>query len=58
MHVEAFVLLKPSLHCRGLVRGIVVHYQVQLKIFGRFSINLLKKFYLTAAHVSADYAAD
>ena len=44
MHVEAFVLLKPGLHCRVFVRGVVVHDQVQLKMFGRFSIDLLEKF--------------
>lgn len=43
MHVEAFVLLKPGLRYRVFVRGIVVHNQVQLKMFGRFSIDLLEK---------------
>lgn len=31
MHVAAFVLLKPRLHFRMLVRGIVVDDQMQLK---------------------------
>lgn len=44
MHVEAFVLLKPGLHCRVFVRGVVVHDQVQLKMFGCFSIDLFEKF--------------
>ena len=43
MHVEAFVLLKPRLHFRMLVRGIVVDDQMQLKMLGRFSIDLLEK---------------
>lgn len=32
MHVEAFVLLKPSLHFRVFVRGVIVHDQMQLKM--------------------------
>ncbi|VVQ28128.1 hypothetical protein PS943_00721 [Pseudomonas fluorescens] len=43
MHVEAFVLLKPRLHFWMLVRGIVVDDQMQLKMLGRFSIDLLEK---------------
>lgn len=44
MHVKAFVLLKPGLHCWVFVRGVVVHDQVQLKMFGRFSIDFFEKF--------------
>ena len=43
MHVETFVLLKPGLHCRVFVRGVVIHDQVQLKMFGCFSIDLFEK---------------
>lgn len=43
MYVEALVLLKPGLRCRVFVRGVVVHDQVQLKMFGRFSIDLFEK---------------
>ena len=42
MHVEAFVFLKPGLHFWMLVRGIVVDDQMQLKMLGRFSIDLLR----------------
>ncbi len=44
MHVEAFVLLKPGPHFGMFVRGIVVDDQMQLKMLGRFSIDLLEKF--------------
>jgi len=44
MHVEAFVLLKPRLHFRMLVRGIVVDDQMQLKVLGRFSIGSIDLF--------------
>ena len=37
MHVEAFVLLKPSLHFRVFVRGVIVHDQMQLKMLGKRS---------------------
>ena len=43
MHVKAFVLLKPRLHFWMLVRGVVVDDQMQLKMLGRFSIDLLEK---------------
>lgn len=43
MHVEAFVLLKPSLHFRVFVRGVIVHDQMQLKMLGRFAIDLFEK---------------
>lgn len=43
MHVEAFVFLKPGLHFWMLVRGIVVDDQMQLKMLGRFSIDLFEK---------------
>jgi hypothetical protein len=43
MHVEAFVLLKPSLHLRVFVRGIIVHDQMQLKMPGGFAIDLFEK---------------
>lgn len=44
MHVEAFVFLQPRLHFGVLVRGVVVDDQMQLKMFGRFSIDRLEKF--------------
>ena len=44
IHVEAFVLLKPSLHFRVFVRGVIVHDQMQLKMLGRFAIDLFEKF--------------
>jgi hypothetical protein len=34
MHVEVFLLF------RVFVRGVIVHDQMQLKIFGRFAIGL------------------
>lgn len=43
MHVEAFVLLKPRPHFWMLVRGVVVDDQMQLKMLGRFAIDLLEK---------------
>lgn len=43
MHVEAFVFLKPGLHFWMFVRGIVVDDQMQLKMLGRFSIDLFEK---------------
>lgn len=43
MHVQASVLLKPRLHYWMLVRGIIVHNQMPLKMLGRFSIDLLEK---------------
>lgn len=43
MHVKALVLLKPCLHFRVIMRGIVVHDQMQLKMFGRFAIDLFEK---------------
>lgn len=44
MHVEAFVLLKPSLHFWVFVRGVIVHDQMQLKMPWRFAIDLFEKF--------------
>jgi hypothetical protein len=44
MHLEAFVLLKPSLHFRVFVRGVIVHDQMQLKMLGRFAIDFFEKF--------------
>jgi len=41
MHVEAFVLLKPGLHSRVFVCGVVVHDQVQLKIFRNRPVSTL-----------------
>jgi hypothetical protein len=43
MHLEAFVLLKLSPDFWMFVRGIVVDDQMQLKMLGRFSIDLLGK---------------
>lgn len=43
MHVEAFMLFQPRLHFWMFVGGVVVDDQVQLKMLGRFSIDLLKK---------------
>jgi hypothetical protein len=43
MHVDAFVPLKPGLHFRVFMRGVVVHDQMQLELLGRFSIDLLEK---------------
>ncbi len=43
MHVEAFMLFQPRLHFGMLVGGVVVDDQVQLKMLGRFSIDLLEK---------------
>ncbi len=43
MHVDALVLLKPSLHFWGLGRGVIVHEQMQLKMLGRFAIDLFEK---------------
>ena len=43
MHVEAFMLFQPRLHFWMLVRGVVVDDQMQLKMPGRFSIDLLEK---------------
>jgi len=42
MHVKAFVLLKPHLHFWMLLRGVVFDDQMQLKMLGRFSIDLLR----------------
>lgn len=44
MHVEAFVLLKPGLHFRVFGRGVIVHDQMQLKVLGRFAIDLFEQF--------------
>ena len=41
--MEAFVFFQPRLHFRMLVSGVVVDDQVQLKMLGRFSIDLLEK---------------
>ena len=43
MHVKAFVLFQPCLNFGMLVGGVVVNDQVQLKMLGRFSIDLLEK---------------
>ena len=43
MHVEAFMFFQPSLHFWMLVGGVVVDDQMQLKMLGRFSIDLLEK---------------
>lgn len=43
MHVEALVLFQPRLHFWVLVSGVVVDDQMQLKMLGRFSIDLLEK---------------
>lgn len=43
MHVEAFVLLKPRPHFGMLVRGVVVDDQMQLKMLGRFAVDLFEK---------------
>lgn len=42
MHVEASVLLKPSLRFQVLVRGVVVHDQMQFKMPGRLVIDLFE----------------
>lgn len=44
MHVDAFMFFQPCLHFWMLVRGVVIDDQMQLKMFGRFSIDLLEKF--------------
>lgn len=43
MHVKAFMVFQPSLHFWMLVRGVVVDDQMQLKMLGCFSIDLLEK---------------
>ena len=58
MHVEAFVLLKPSLHFRVFVRGVIVHDQMQLKMFGRFAIDFFEKLQPLLVPVLALDAAD
>ncbi|SUD31412.1 Uncharacterised protein [Pseudomonas fluorescens] len=58
MHVEAFVLLKPSLHVRVFVRGVIVDDQMQLKMLGRFAIDLFEKLQLLLMPVLTLDAAD
>jgi len=58
MHVEALVLLKPSLHFRVFVRGVIVHDQMQLKMLGRFAIDLFEKLQPLLMAVLALDAAD
>ena len=43
MHVEALMFFQPSLHFWMLVRGVVVDDRMQLKVLGRFTINLFEK---------------
>ena len=43
MHVEALVLFQPRLHFRMFVSGVVVDDQMQLKVLGRFSVDLLEE---------------
>lgn len=44
MHVEAFVLLKPGLHFRVFVCGVIVDGQMQLNVIGRLAIDFFEKF--------------
>jgi len=44
VHVEARMLLQPSLHVGMLVCGIVVGDQVQRFILQRFSVDFLQEF--------------
>lgn len=44
MHVEAFMFFQPRFHFWMLVGGVVVDDQVQLKVLGRFSIDLFERF--------------
>lgn len=43
MQVKALVPLEPRLHGWMLVRGVVVHDQVQLQILRRFTVDLLQE---------------
>lgn len=43
MHVEALVPFKPSLHFRVFVGSVIIHDQMQLKMLGRFAIDLFEK---------------
>jgi len=43
MHVETRVLGKPSLDRWMLVGGVVVDDQMQVKMLGRFTVDLLEK---------------
>lgn len=43
MHVEPWMLGQPRLHCRMLVRGVVVSDQMQHLVLGRLAVDLLEK---------------
>lgn len=58
MHVEALVVLNPSLHFRVFMRGVIVHDQMQLKMLGRFAIDPFKKLQPLLMTVLALHAND
>ena len=43
MHMEAFVFFQPRFHFRVFVGGVVVDDQMQLKVLGCFSVDLLEE---------------
>lgn len=58
MHVESLVPLKPNPHFRVFVGSVFVHDQMQLKMFGRFSIDLFEKLHPLLMQVLLLDAAD
>jgi len=43
MHMETLMLRQPSLHLGMLVRRIVIHDQMQLKVFGGFLVDFFEE---------------
>lgn len=58
MHVEALVLFQPRLHFWAFVSSVVVDDQMQLKVLGRFSIDLFEEIQPLLMPVQVLNAAD